>query len=265
MQSDDGNSTDKFAELRLQAQAHLEKEEEGMGPLSPEEARKLIHELRTHQIELELQNEELRQTEEKLLAIQEKFSDLYDFVPVGYLTISYKGMIQEANLTAAVMLGVAREHLIMQPFSAFILPEDQDIYYRCRKELLDLKTTLECELFLVKKDGSPFPVLMKFSLNTELEFTPGQFRIVITDITEHKKIEAEREKLIVELQKAVTEIKTLQGLIPICMICKNIRNDKGAWEQLEAYIMDQSGATFTYGLCPVCQQKERKKIDQKKD
>jgi PAS domain S-box-containing protein len=186
-------------------------------------------------------------------------------VPVGYLTISNKGMILEANLTAAVMLGVAREHLIMQPFSAFILPEDQDIYYRCRKELSDLKTTQERELSLVKKDGSPFPALMKFSLYTELEITPGQFRIVITDITERKKIEAEREKLIVELQKALTEIKTLQGLIPMCMICKNIKNDKGAWDQLEVYIMDHSDAKFTHGLCPICLQKELKKIDQTKE
>ena len=261
MQNNAGNPTDRFAELRKKAQVELEKEIEDMEPLSPEKTRELVHELRTHQIELELQNEELRQTQENLLEIQQKYSDLYDFVPVGYLTISDNGLVIEANLTASLMLGVERTNLIKRPFSGFILPEDQDVYYLGRKGFIGSQKSSECELRLVRKDGSWFQALIKFTMNTDIDGISGQFRIIFSDITDLIKTKVERENLILELQKALHEIKTLHGLIPICMICKNIRNDQGAWDQLEKYIMDHSDATFSHGICPVCLEKEMKKLD----
>jgi len=71
-------------------------------------------------------------------------------------------------------------------------------------------------------------------------------------ITERKKYEKEREVLIGELQKALSEIKQLSGLLPICSSCKKIRNDKGEWEQMEIYIKEHSEANFTHGICPEC-------------
>jgi PAS domain-containing protein len=106
------------------------------GGLSPRSARAL-HELRVHQIELEMQNEELRRTQEELEASRERYFDLYDLAPVGYFTLSEQGLILEANLTAAKLLGVARSALVKQPLSRFILPEDQDIHYLHRKALLE--------------------------------------------------------------------------------------------------------------------------------
>jgi DNA-directed RNA polymerase subunit M/transcription elongation factor TFIIS len=75
---------------------------------------------------------------------------------------------------------------------------------------------------------------------------------VARDITERKRTEAEREKLIAQLQNALTEVKKLSGLLPICASCKKIRNDKGYWEQIEIYIHDRSEADFTHGICPEC-------------
>ena len=74
----------------------------------------------------------------------------------------------------------------------------------------------------------------------------------LEDITERKQAEAEREKLILELQEAISKIKTLSGLLPICASCKKIRNDQGYWEQIEIYIREHSEAEFSHGICPEC-------------
>jgi YesN/AraC family two-component response regulator len=70
-----------------------------------------------------------------------------------------------------------------------------------------------------------------------------------------RRLQAEREKLIADLQKALAEIKTLQGILPICMFCKKIRDDKGAWQQIEVYIRDHSEAEFSHGICTECMKK----------
>ena len=75
------------------------------------------------------------------------------------------------------------------------------------------------------------------------------------DITERKQAEKEREKLVRELQKAMTEIKALKGILPICASCKKIRDDKGYWNQVEVYIRDHSEAEFSHGICPECKEK----------
>ena len=75
------------------------------------------------------------------------------------------------------------------------------------------------------------------------------------DITERRQAEEEREKLVHDLQKALSEVKTLKGIFPICASCKKIRDDKGYWRQIEAYIRDHSEAEFSHGICPDCMEK----------
>ena len=129
---------------------------ENVEALSPEEVRQMLHELRVHQIELEMQNEELRRAQGELEASRARYFDLYDLAPVGYFTVSEQGLILEANLTAASLLGVARGALVKQPLTRFILPEDQDIYYRHRKQLFETGAPQVCEMRMVKKDAAPF-------------------------------------------------------------------------------------------------------------
>ena len=124
--------------------------------LSPEETRQTLHELRVHQIELEMQNEELRRAQAELDAARARYFDLYDLAPVGYCTISEPGLILEANLTAVTLLGVARADLVKQPLSRFILKEDHNIYYLHRKQLLATGDPRACDLRMVKKDGTAF-------------------------------------------------------------------------------------------------------------
>jgi len=75
---------------------------------------------------------------------------------------------------------------------------------------------------------------------------------LVHDITERKRSEAERERLIGELRHAMAQVKTLTGLLPICSKCKRIRDDHGYWQRLETYFMEHSQATFTHSLCPEC-------------
>jgi PAS domain S-box-containing protein len=166
--------------------------------LSPEETKQLLHELRVHQIELEMQNEELRTTQNELERSRARYFDLYDLAPVGYLTLSGNGLIQEANLAAATMLGVARCALVSQPISLIIFKEDQDIYYLHRKKLLKTGEAQACELRMVKKDGTPFWAHLAASFEQEPATNSGQdaggapvFRIILSDISERKRTEAE--------------------------------------------------------------------------
>ena len=178
-------------ELRKRAEARLEREGLEIPDMQPEEARKLVHELQTHQIELEMQNEELRRAQEELVESRDRYSDLYDFAPVGYVTVSHKGLILEANLTLAGMLGVERGALVKQRLSAFILPDDQDIYYRNRREILEAKQCGPCRLRMLRRGAEPLWVEMDSIRIVATDDPDAQLRTVINDITERKMTEAE--------------------------------------------------------------------------
>ena len=81
------------------------------------------------------------------------------------------------------------------------------------------------------------------------------------DITARKELENKLKASNIKLENALAEIKTLQGIIPICSYCHSIRNDQGAWEMMEAYISKHSEANFSHGICPKCYEIERKKMD----
>src|SRR6266853_644819 len=138
------------ADLRLRAELRArDAKTDTQETLSPEEARRVLHELRVHQIELEMQNEELRRTQVELEAAWVRYFDLYDLAPVGYFTFSEQGLILQANLTAATLLGVSRGALVKEPVSRFVFREDQDIFYKHRKKLFEAGAPQSYELRLV--------------------------------------------------------------------------------------------------------------------
>jgi len=181
---------DKFTALRKQAEQLIEADESAEEGVSSEYIKVLIHELQTHQIELELQNNDLRQTQEALNKSRKKFSDLYDFAPVGYLTVSQSGLITEANLRCAELLGIERGKLINTRFSAFINNEEQDVYYTFRKTLLSQKNAQTCTLRMQKQKGELFYAQLKSSYSEALDSQAEQFRIAIIDIDAQKKADA---------------------------------------------------------------------------
>ena len=131
-----GQDSHDNLELRKRAEDAVSGESNDIRELSEEKMQSAIHELRVHQIQLEMQNEELRRSQLELESARDRYSDLYDFAPVGYFTVNDKGTIVEANLTCAAMLGVeARGWLIGKPFSRFITRDNQDAFYLHCKEL----------------------------------------------------------------------------------------------------------------------------------
>jgi len=190
--------------LRRRAEA-LALERTGQSPdeaaaLSPEAARRALHELQVHQIELEMQNDELRRTQEELETSRARYFDLYDLAPVGYVTLSEQGLILEANLTAAELLGVARGALVKQPLSRFVLREDQDIYYLHRKLLFETGSPQVWELRMVKKDAAPFWMRVEASTTRDADDTSA-WRAVLSDITESKRAERAIQATNAELQE----------------------------------------------------------------
>ncbi len=79
--------------------------------------------------------------------------------------------------------------------------------------------------------------------------------LLATDVTDRKRAEAERERVIRQLEAALAQVKTLSGLLPICGWCKSIRDDRGRWQRMEAYLTERSGAEFSHGICPGCAEK----------
>jgi len=159
-----------------------------LNSLSVEDARSLLHDLRVHRIELEMQNEELRSSQERLELAQARYFDLYDLAPVGYVTIGDNGIVLEANLTAAGLLDVARSALVKQPWSRFVFHDDQDVYFMHRRRLLASGALEGCELRLVKANGESFWVRLEARVAAGDDRT-RVLRTVLSDITERKRTE----------------------------------------------------------------------------
>ena len=181
--------SDRAAELRRRAEAIAgEYGEPILEELSPEDRRRLLHELRVHQIQLEMQNEELRRTQVELEDSRTRYFDLYDLAPVGYVTLNDKWLIVEANLTIANMLGLERDKLLRQPLSRFVLPEDQDIFYSFRRQLTETDSPQGCELRIIGEGGNSFWARLKATMTQDTGGAPV-CRAVLNDITDHKLAE----------------------------------------------------------------------------
>ena len=142
-------------ELRRQAEARLDVLSAAALP-APAELAAAVHELRVHQIELEMQNEELRRAQLEAETLRVQYAELFFMAPVGYFTLGNRGIVGEANHTAAGLLGVERRELVGQPFSAFVLAADRDTYYRHLELLQQSEEAQSCEVRLKPVGGEPF-------------------------------------------------------------------------------------------------------------
>jgi len=197
---------DPMASLRRQAEERLRKRFPDQGGGAPETQR-LLHELQVHQVELEMQNEELRRAQEELEASRARYFDLYDLAPVGYVTLSEQGLILEANLTVATMLGVPRSSLVKKPIARFLFRDDQDVYYLHHKRLIETGAPQAWELRVARRGGELFWARMEGTVTQD-----GQglriCRVTLSDISERKQAESQRDVL-EELRVALAEKEVL--------------------------------------------------------
>jgi PAS domain S-box-containing protein len=183
----------KAGALRRQAEKIARKKamdlSENLEALSPDAVRKLLHELRVHQVELEMQNEELQATQERLEESRTQYFELYDLAPVGYFSINEQGIILEANLTGANLLGVVPRELRTQRFTRFIVKDDQDAYYLHRKQLFETRAPQVYEIRMVSRDGSQFWAQVAATLAQAGKSGNPVCFATISDITGRKKME----------------------------------------------------------------------------
>ncbi|MBZ0191162.1 MAG: response regulator [Candidatus Kuenenia stuttgartiensis] len=180
------NKTD--AELRRKALEKLNPYTIPVENLSEAEVRKLAHELQIHQIELEMQAEELRKSQTLLEESRQKYLNLYDLAPVGYFTLDEKGFIHEVNFAGAFMLGAERHSLINKPLSKYIVREDADLFYLHRKRVSETGNKETCELRMLKGD-QPFHAQLESRAIPDSKNNINQYLIIITDIS--ARIEAQ--------------------------------------------------------------------------
>lgn len=137
-------------------------------------------------------------------------------------------------------------------FEDVIHPDDLHLWRQRGHAALDGRSPLPLEFRIVTKDGQ---VRWVSNISRTIHSASGEYlgvRGSNRDITKQKRAEEEREELILDLQEALAKIKTLGGLLPICSVCKRIRDDKGYWNQIESYIQEHSEADFSHSICPEC-------------
>ncbi len=224
------NNEHDHADLRKQAEEiakNAARMPENIEMQSPEATRQMLHDLQLHQIELKMQNDELRRAQAELEASQVRYFDLYNLAPVGYFTISEKELILSANLTAATLLGIARSSMVKHPLSRFILSEDMDIYYLHSKQLLKTNEPQACEIRMLRKDAAPFWARMEAVMALDADGLPI-CRTVMSDITERKQAEATLRESQEELaEKNEEQAWLLKSMMNAFVIFQSVLDDHG--------------------------------------
>ncbi|MHC4442222.1 MAG: sensor histidine kinase [Planctomycetota bacterium] len=201
-------SNDKsFDALRRRAEETLAKTREAIATMPVEDVQQLVHELQVHQIELDMQNEELRNTQIELEAAKDNYCDLYDFAPVGYLTLDRMGVILEANLTAATLLKIERSNLINRKLSIFTVTSDQDILRQHLDRVFSERTRQVCEFQITNTDQMLIHVRLESVLAEDESGMQSRCRTAMIDISQRKRAE---ERLLHQIE--VTQVSRLSIL-----------------------------------------------------
>jgi len=230
---------ERAAELRKRAEKIMRQKDSqklsSLHDMTAKEIKEVLHELEVHQIELELQNEEMILAQEALQKLHTRYYELYDLAPVSYCTLSAEGIILNANLAAANLLCESRNNLIKKSFFRYIHPEDQDEYYFFRRRMLVADESLECELRMQTADDSQFWALLQAVYGSDIS-EEGVTRLVFTDITDRKKFEQilaqqeKRQELAVDIASSFLNksVKSMEATVNevLAKIAQNLNVDR---------------------------------------
>ena len=196
---------------------------------------------------------ERRRTEEALHESEEKYRILVEKANDA-IAIVQGGVFIFVNPKVSALLGIPPKELEGRPFTEFVFPEDREsVTINYEKRIAGETVHNAYDFRLIGAGGSVCWMLLS-ATTIRWKEKPATLYLM-SDITDRKRTEEEREKLIVELREALSKVKVLSGLLPICASCKKIRNDTGYWEQMEVYIRDHSEADFSHSICPECVEK----------
>jgi PAS domain S-box-containing protein len=170
----------------------------------------------------------------------------------GIISTDTEGVILTWNRGAEEIFGYPAGEVLNHSIDLVFAPKQRERFPEITRRILRGERADRLQTICVRRDCAAIDVSLTVSA---IKNSIGQITAVSAiarDITERKRAEAEREKILRELQSALTEVKTLSGLLPICASCKKIRDDQGYWQQVEIYIKRHSRAEFTHGFCPEC-------------
>jgi len=198
-----GEYSKRFGELRRRAEQFLSEEMASNGePISLKDAQQLVTELQIHQIELEMQNDELQKTQRQLASERERYADLYNFAPVAYFIFDDRDIILDLNMAAAEMLGNERKFLLDHPITPYITPESLGVFITHRELTLRTGIPQQCELVVRPRDGAAH---INVHVHTvALPASDGEshrWQSVMTNITDQKQA----EEMIRKLSRAVEQ------------------------------------------------------------
>lgn len=238
---------DPLAELRRKAKLKLKSDEGRVRDLSTQDLKKLVTELGMHQIELEMQNEELRRARAELEASHAKYVDLYDFSPMGYFIFDENGQIKEVNVTGANMLGMEKRLLRARPFQTFIDPDHRAVFRNHLSEVFRTQTSSSCEIVIQRSDGAKIHARLHSLSFVMREGDTGVCRTAISDVTEQKRAGEEVLRLNDELKRTVSELeavnKELEGFS--YSVSHDLRTPLRSIEGFTAAILEDTAATLS--------------------
>jgi PAS domain S-box-containing protein len=250
-------------ELRRHAKARL-RERQGhqrpkLGvPKAEADPRRLLHELQIHQVELEMQNAELQDARDRMEVLLEKYTDLFDFAPVGYFSVDEQGRILEANLMGAALLGVERSLLINLRLPRFVEPTSQPIFRAFLERVFAGTGKQACEATLLKEDATPFWAAFHGISATAVSGPAKWCRVAVSDITSLKQAEeaqARMEALAVANRELRREIDRRQA------VEQSLRKSEQHYSRLlEQSRLMQEQLRFLSRQVLLTQEEERKKI-----
>ena len=194
--------------LRERAEKRVSKRSDTLSKIENKDIKKLVHQLETHQIELEMQNEELRKAQAEIEESRGKFSDLYDFAPAGYFTLTTGTLIEEVNLTGACLLNIERRKLLHRPFSVFVEPSYRPVFSEYFLKAFKRGEEINTELKLLRKGKDTFDAYLS-SISANYGSTV-RVRTIITDVTQRKRAEEEIRRLNRELEERNVALKDSQ-------------------------------------------------------
>jgi len=191
--------------------------------------------------------------EESLRQSQEQFQSTFQSAAIGMALVAPEGRLLKVNQAFCDLLGYTEAELLSKSFQDITHPADLEANLGYVRQMLAGEIrTYQMEKRYFHKAGNVIWAMLSVSLVRGGEGKPLYFVSQILDMTERYLAQQERERLITELQAALAEVRTLRGIVPICMHCKKIRDDKGFWQQVESYVEKHSHAQFSHGLCVEC-------------
>lgn len=191
--------------LRAKAEAKIREKSHAIQNLTLEESKSLVHELEVHQVELEMQNEELREAQHRLEEARDQYTDLFDFAPIGYLVLNEKTIIKNINLTGCDFLGIERSLVIGKPFSVYITNGESRTLFLNLRKAFETGVLPSFEIEMKHKSKGNFTALLQGTITKDQKTENTVCRMSLIDITElkqaeilqvqHKNLQKEKEKI----------------------------------------------------------------------